>query len=397
MSSAVFALIVNCMVGILFATMFATMAISHPSFRRVLWFSAAYLVGALSPTSELLVRFSGFPDVFVATSYLAFILAFYISAVAITKFYRRPTPWLLLAGLLLLSVSMRAAIWNGPRNNLVYEFLYQFPFAVATLVCAVFIIRERTQGSLEKALVAAFLACAVHFMAKPVFAWYFGSGATATAYASSAYALFSQSGTGILMITIGLLLVLVVNRTMLVEAEGASEVDALSGLLNRRGFNRRAAAAAARKLDAWRELALLIFDLDHFKKFNDLYGHDVGDGVIEAFSEILRICSPKPAILARLGGEEFAVLLDGGTEADAVALGNKIRSHLTHLRLDPCPDHQITVSVGVALSRGYASLPDLMKKADNALYRAKREGRDRVCIANPAAAPIPGVNVLSVS
>src|SRR3954462_8149528 len=120
MSSAAFALSVNCMVGILFATMFAAMAISHPSFRRVLWFSAAYFVGALSPTSELLVRFSGFPDVFVATSYLAFILAFYVSAVAITKLYRQPTPWLLLAGLLILSVGMRIAIWNGPRNNLVY-------------------------------------------------------------------------------------------------------------------------------------------------------------------------------------------------------------------------------------------------------------------------------------
>ena len=93
MSSAVFALIVNCMVGVLFATMFAAMAISNRAFRRVLWFSSAYFAGALSPASELLVRFSGWPELFVATSYLAFILAFYVSAIAITKFYRQPTPW----------------------------------------------------------------------------------------------------------------------------------------------------------------------------------------------------------------------------------------------------------------------------------------------------------------
>jgi PleD family two-component response regulator len=67
------------------------------------------------------------------------------------------------------------------------------------------------------------------------------------------------------------------------------------------------------------------------------------------------------------------------------------------LRLDPCPDHAITVSAGLAMSRGIASLADLMKKADNALYRAKREGRDRVCIDNPAPKPVPGVNVMSVS
>jgi diguanylate cyclase len=143
--------------------------------------------------------------------------------------------------------------------------------------------------------------------------------------------------------------------------------------------NRRAAPTAARKINSWHEIALLIFDFDHFKKFNDLYGHDVGDGVIEAFSEILRICSPTSAILARLDGEEFAVLLNDTSEADAMSLGNTIRGHLVHLRLDRCLEQQITVSAGLAMSRGFASLPELMKKADNALYRAIREGRNRVC------------------
>jgi diguanylate cyclase (GGDEF)-like protein len=354
-------------------------------------------VGALSPASELLVRFSGSPRVFVATSFVTFVLAVYVSAVAITKFYRQPTPWLLLIGLLILSVSVRAAIWDGPRNNLIYEFLYQFPFAVAALVCAVFVLRERARGSLETALGAVFLVLAAHFLVKPILATHFGSGSTATAYASSVYALLSQSGTGILLISIGLLLVLVVTRAMLSEAEGVSEIDTLSGLLNRRGFNRRAEAMVARKTNSCQEISLLIFDLDHFKKFNDLYGHDVGDGVIEAFSEILRICSPPSAIVARLGGEEFAVLLNNASEADGVSLGNKIRSHLIHLRLDPCPEQQITVSAGLAMSRGFASLPALMKKADNALYRAKREGRDRVCTDSPALSRLQGVNVMSQS
>src|SRR5258708_34982452 len=208
---------------------------------------------------------------------------------------------------------------------------------------------------------------------------------------------FSQSGAGILQVLIGLLLVLVVRRAMLAEAEGVSDIDTLSGLLNRRGFNRRAETTVARKANSWQEIALLIFDLDHFKKFNDLYGHDVGDGVIEAFSEILRICSPPSAIVARLGGEEFAVLLNNTSEADRISLGNKIRGHLVHLRLDPCPEQQITVSVGLAMSLGSASLPALMKKAANALYRATREGRDSVCTHNPAPSRPQGVDVMSLS
>jgi diguanylate cyclase (GGDEF)-like protein len=397
MSGAVFALAVNFMVGILFATTFAAMAISNRPFRRIAWFSAAYFVGALTPASELLVRFSGFPSIFLATSFVTFALAIYISAVAVTKFYRQPTPWLLLVGLLSVSIGFRFALWDGPRNDLFFGFLYQFAFALPTLLCAVFVLRVRGRGKLDTALGVAFLVCAAHFLVKPIFATHFGNGSTATAYASSTYALFSQSGTGILMIMIGLLLVLAVTRAMLSEAEGASEIDALSGLLNRRGFNRRAAAAAVRKINSWQKIALLIFDLDHFKKFNDLYGHDVGDGVIEAFSEILRICCPTSAILARLGGEEFAVLLNNASEADGISLGNEIRGHLVHLRLDPCPEHQITVSAGLAISLGFASLPDLMKKADNALYRAKREGRDRVCTDNPVPSRLPGVNVMSLS
>src|SRR5258708_21334894 len=95
MSGAVFALFVNSVVAVLFATTFAAMAVSNRPFRRILWFSAAYFVGALTPVSELMVRFSGFPSMFVATSFCTFVLAFYVSAVAITKFYRQPTPWLL--------------------------------------------------------------------------------------------------------------------------------------------------------------------------------------------------------------------------------------------------------------------------------------------------------------
>jgi diguanylate cyclase (GGDEF)-like protein len=397
MSSAVFALIVNCVVCVLFAITFAAIAFSSPSFRRVHWFSATYLVGALTPASELLVRFSGFPDLFVATSFVSFVLAFYVNAAAITKFYRQPTPWALLIGLLILSAIDRAAIWGGPRNDLAYEFLYQIPLAIPQLICAVLVLRVRNRGALETALAVAFLLCAAHFLVKPILAVYFGSGDTATAYVNSAYALFSQSGTGILLISVGLLLVLIVTRAMLSEAQGVSDIDTLSGLFNRRGFNRHAAAMVARKITGWQEVALLIFDLDHFKRFNDLYGHDVGDGVIEAFSEVLRICCPPSAIVARLGGEEFAVMLSNASEDDAMALGSKVRGHLVHLRLDPCPDHKITVSAGLAVSRGFASLPDLMKKADIALYRAKREGRDRVCGDTLAPSVVPGTNVMSLS
>ncbi|MET0720576.1 MAG: GGDEF domain-containing protein [Tardiphaga sp.] len=382
MTSAVFALIVNTVVCLLFAATFVVMATSNRSFQRVAWFALAYMVGACTPASEFLVRFTG-SDLFVATSFISFVASFYVTAVALTKFYRLPTPWPMLAALLTLSIGLRFAIWGGQRNDLTFEILYQLPFAIGNLLCAVFVFRARPRHALDTALGTTFVVVVLHFLIKPFLATYFGSGPTAVDYASSIYALFSQSSTGILLVCVGLLLVLIVTRAMLAEAQAKSETDSLSGLLNRRGFTRLAEEMLKRADRSNLPTTLLVFDLDHFKRINDTYGHDVGDGFILAFAEILRICAPASAIIARLGGEEFAVMLDDAPAPVARLFGENIRTHLVHLRLDPCPNQRITVSVGAATLHEGSALSSLLKQADSALYRAKNAGRDRVVFADP--------------
>jgi len=382
MNSAVFALIVNTVVCLMFAATFFVIGTSNRSFRRVWWVGTAYLVGACTPGSELLVRFTG-SGLFVATSFISFVASFYVTAAALTKFYRLPTPWPMLATLLALSIGLRFAIWGGQRNDLTYEILYQLPFAIANLLCALVLFRARPRHALDTALGMMFVVVVLHFLVKPFLAAYFGSGPTAVDYASSIYALFSQSSTGILLVCIGLLLVLIVTRAMLAEAQARSETDSLSGLVNRRGFTRLAEEMMKRADRSKAPTTLLVFDLDHFKSINDTYGHDVGDGFILAFAEILRICAPASAIIARLGGEEFAVMLDDAPAPVARLFGENIRTHLVHLHLDPCPEQRITVSVGAATLHQGSTLSHLMKQADSALYRAKNAGRDRVVFADP--------------
>ncbi|MCJ7997796.1 GGDEF domain-containing protein [Rhizobium cremeum] len=162
---------------------------------------------------------------------------------------------------------------------------------------------------------------------------------------------------------------LTVSRT---EFERLSRTDMLSGLLNRRAFNE----ALAQTSD---QASLAILDLDRFKSINDRYGHCAGDAVIKAVGDVLREVFCEPHLPARLGGEEFGVIVRGGGIAQRIALVERARN-LIAARTVVCDDQVIstTVSAGIA-----EFTPDLRSEAvysaaDRALYLAKANGRNRV-------------------
>jgi diguanylate cyclase (GGDEF)-like protein len=140
------------------------------------------------------------------------------------------------------------------------------------------------------------------------------------------------------------------------------------------------ARAGARK--AGIPAALVVCDLDHFKRVNDTYGHDTGDRVIEAFAGILREVAPARAITSRWGGEEFVALLPGANLAGARLFAESVRSAFAALPIAGVPDRvRFTASLGVAEARAQEGLSDLRRRADAALYEAKKGGRNRVCLS----------------
>ncbi|TNC09819.1 GGDEF domain-containing protein [Methylobacterium terricola] len=160
------------------------------------------------------------------------------------------------------------------------------------------------------------------------------------------------------------------------EQRRAAETDPLTGIANRRAL----AAEAGRALAAG-PTALLLFDLDHFKRVNDTFGHAVGDAVLVGFCTAAGQVLPAGAAFGRLGGEEFACLLPGAGPAEAVAAAESVRQAVAAMRPDLMPDLSVTVSVGIA--RGSAEFETLLGLADRALYQAKAQGRDRVVLAGP--------------
>ncbi|EYD74592.1 hypothetical protein Rumeso_03888 [Rubellimicrobium mesophilum DSM 19309] len=152
-----------------------------------------------------------------------------------------------------------------------------------------------------------------------------------------------------------------------------ADQDALTGLLNRRGFER-----AIARLPLHGAGALLLLDLDHFKRINDLHGHPAGDAVLRATGRRLRAVLGRADLLARLGGEEFAVFLPDRTAAEAQDMARRLLMAVRAVPFAlPGGGHvRVTTSVGGTLGRP-ASLDLLITQADAALYAAKRAGRDR--------------------
>jgi diguanylate cyclase (GGDEF)-like protein len=164
-----------------------------------------------------------------------------------------------------------------------------------------------------------------------------------------------------------------------------AERDPLTLLRNRRAFERLLAAETDRFERYRRPLAMLVLDLDHFKAINDRHGHEAGDEVLRSVARTLAACIRDVDTAARLGGEEFVVLLPETTLAAAVEVADRIRTAVA-----AAPVAWRTGLIPVTLSAGAAACPEtvplpeeLMGVADRALYRAKHDGRNRVAAAEP--------------
>jgi diguanylate cyclase (GGDEF)-like protein/PAS domain S-box-containing protein len=173
-----------------------------------------------------------------------------------------------------------------------------------------------------------------------------------------------------------------------IELEGQlaalARTDALTGLANRRRFDEYLELEWARAARDRTELAVILVDVDHFKKFNDQYGHPAGDIALQEVAEILDGQARRPGdLVARYGGEEFVLLLPNTDAGGAGQMADKIRGGLAERNLPHMhnnPSGRVTVSVGIATSRPSeirVGRDVLLRNADTALYRAKALGRDR--------------------
>jgi diguanylate cyclase (GGDEF)-like protein len=169
-----------------------------------------------------------------------------------------------------------------------------------------------------------------------------------------------------------------------------SDHDMLTGLLSRRPMEHLLLAESQRQQRFGGSFALLSIDIDHFKKINDGWGHPAGDAVLKRVAEALIGASRDIDSVARMGGEEFCVLLPGVDAAGAYGVAMRLRETVRELQHPGIDGTAVTISIGLAVVDSPAEpLPALQWRLDQALYAAKAGGRDRVERAMPAAAAHP--------
>ena len=157
----------------------------------------------------------------------------------------------------------------------------------------------------------------------------------------------------------------------------ASIVDPLTGLLNRQGLADRFEELRRQALVSRAPITVVLFDLDHFKRLNDEHGHDVGDRLLREVADQIRTSLRRFDLVYRVGGEEFLLLLPGMAEPEGELVAEQLRMAIEELGLEG--GHGITASFGVGGGAGEEiEFEHLYRLADQALYRAKRSGRDRV-------------------
>jgi diguanylate cyclase (GGDEF)-like protein len=187
-----------------------------------------------------------------------------------------------------------------------------------------------------------------------------------------------------------LVAVAVESQRLLLATRRMAEVDGLTGISNRRHFQEALAREAGRSRSTGKPLAIIMIDVDHFKRINDTRGHLAGDALLRHVAQTVSRLLRRSDLLARYGGEEFAALLAGADRTSAARVAENLRGAIENAPLEaafPAPPLRATISLGVA------SLPEngphesaVLEAADRALYRAKREGRNRVAVADPAPA-----------
>ena len=322
-----------------------------------------------------------FASIAIATAFLVYCWSLQVSA--LLEFHAKTTPRWLLYGPALIAFLVVVIYVREPHARLA---ICGLGFGLAQLVTGAGLLYYRVSAERRTGLLLAgsFFVMATGLFWLAFTAWFepesiLPAFAPRPAFGASLLAFYAVT------IASSFAFLLMHKERADREAHELATTDSLTGIYNRRTFKELAEPLLSRARRTRGPVALLLFDLDHFKRVNDTYGHLAGDDVLSGFAQLVRTCLRKEDLLGRYGGEEFVALLPGTAEPAAAALAERIRQETAETPLRAGDQAiRITVSVGLAGDSGEAlrSLEALLGRADEALYAAKAQGRN--CVVTSA-------------
>jgi len=264
-------------------------------------------------------------------------------------------------------------------NLLARVIVFNFGLAGVTLLMTLDVARASRRTPVEQVLLGLSLVSCAGFLLRPLFLI---ASEVPGEQSEGAYWLVVSISDALICAMTAVGIFAIIASDLMDGIKSDAQIDTLSGLFNRRGFEPRALDALARQTINMPPAAMILSDLDHFKSINDRFGHSGGDRIIERFSRVIKETFPRDAITARLGGEEFAIMLPPGAVVAADRLAEDVRSAFKKAATDIVSgEANPTASFGIAIARENEDLYTLIDRADRALYQAKNDGRDCVRLA----------------
>ncbi|WP_081812132.1 GGDEF domain-containing protein [Hyphomonas chukchiensis] len=393
MSTGVYFQLMNPLVFGLFSVGFLCIYNMRPT-RSALAISLSYAVGALSFIADLIFQDSTLLITRVPIAGLyAITIVFLVGGLFLH--YKKAAPWKLLVGLTVVHLCV-----YGYLMAIEADWIRSFSANVGCgILSAIGLLafRGNLDRTLDRVMAAIFAITSLQCFIRPVAIALWVDGPLTQANHSETTFIFTMHFVvGACAVTTGMCLLVVFSRAIFNDLRDSSVTDVLTGINNRRGFDE--AGSLVLQNGAAQPVSLILADLDHFKSVNDNYGHAFGDGVIASFGALMGDYARFGRVAGRLGGEEFGLLLPGVPLSMAAELAESIRRRFAAANIQPGePRDGFTASFGVAQYKKGESLSQLMTRADQALYRSKDCGRDRVTCdteipetaAEPARNPRP--------
>lgn len=306
---------------------------------------------------------------------------FYTSAVLLTAeaILRRSGKRFGLRADAAMLIAVMGGLWyfaSVAPNTLVRVYIQNFGYGVILLLAALRLVHLRRGAWIDRALFWLLSAFALHFFPRTALTIGLSAPATAGAFGASLFWAALHLSLAVLGAGLALAILAAALSDLIEDLRRERDIDGLTGVLNRQGFESRAAAIIAEAGQG--PCTLIACDLDHFKQINDRHGHAAGDTVLKVFGRLLRLSARATDLVGRVGGEEFAVLLVDATRDGAFDFAERLRIALSEAEFGWLPaDGRVTASLGIAEFGPGESMSQLFARADERLYQAKAAGRNR--------------------
>lgn len=316
---------------------------------------------------------------------VCFLITGYLLIGGVLKRYGLRIPHALMAGIVAAGAAGQVWFVLFQPDLTARVFMVNFLLGCISLIAAVKLYPVEKGHFVDRLLFWVTVLCTLNFFLRPASIMLLAGGFTDLgSFQQSFYWTTVQFTQVMISVLFALTLMVAIALDLIAELRREANTDKLSGLLNRRGFEREAVTALGACRDRRQPACLMIADLDHFKAINDTHGHAVGDRAISLFGQHLAASLQAGMIAGRIGGEEFAVLVPDAELGAARGFAEALRADFPGKcagRLPPSLSP--SVSIGLCLAGPGVELYDLMHKADEALYHAKRLGRDQVQVFTP--------------